>query len=144
MDRALFILHVVSISLSYIAFFFACLAALLYLIQDNNLKNKRVNVIASRLPDLSFLDKFNYKSIGLGFPILTLALASGFLRLGYAGAIFPSGGNNPRVVYSLVLWLLYAVILHARLSSRLRGRKVAYLSIAAFMVIIFTVFSRCT
>jgi ABC-type transport system involved in cytochrome c biogenesis permease subunit len=136
-----FILHIIAIYLSYIAFFVAFLAALLYLIQDRNLKSKRLGVIFGRLPDLSLLDRLNYKSIGLGFPILTLAIISGSF---WAKDIWGSYWNwNPREVYALVLWLLYAVILHVRLSFKLRGKKVAVLSILAFFIMSFTLFSRC-
>jgi len=134
--------HILTISLSYAAFFLASIAAFLYLMQDNNLKNKHINALASRLPDLSFLDKLNYKSISLGFPVLTLAIISGFLRSKDIYGFY--WGRNPRVIYSLVLWFIYALILHVRLSSKLRGKKVAILSMLAFLIIIFTLFSRCS
>ncbi len=70
-------MHVIAIYLSYMVFFVASFAALLYLIQDNNLKYKHLGTIFRRLPDLAFLDRLNYKSIGLGFPMLTLAIIAG-------------------------------------------------------------------
>lgn len=136
-----FFLHIIVIHISYLAFFSAFLAALLYLIQDNNLKNKRLNPLLSRLPDLSILDKWNYVSIGLGFPVLTLAIMGGFLWLKDITGFYWAW--NTRVIYSIVLWLFYAVILHVRLSAKMRGKKVAYLSILAFFIIIFSFFSAC-
>ena len=136
-----FLTHIVTISLSYVAFFLSFLAASLYLIQDNNLKNKHINTFVSRLPDLPALDKLNYKSIGLGFPVLTLAIISGFLWSRDIYGFF--WGKNLRIIYSLVLWFLYALILHVRLSAKMRGRKVAQLSLFAFCIIIFTLLSSC-
>jgi len=137
-----FIFHIVTIYLSYIVFFTASLAALAYLIQDNLLKHKRTGGILNRLPDLSFLDKLNYRSIGLGFPMLTLSIVSGFIwAKNIYGAYWQSYGS--RQVYSLVLWLIYAVILHVRLSAKLRGIKVALLSLFAFGVIILSIFGVC-
>ncbi|MDP1854036.1 MAG: cytochrome c biogenesis protein CcsA [Candidatus Omnitrophota bacterium] len=137
-----FLLHIIAIHISYLAFFSAFLSALLYLIQDNNLKNKKLNSMFSRLPDLSVLDRWNYISIGLGFPVLTLSIVGGLLWLkGIAGIYWVW---NTRVIYSLVLWLLYAIILHVRLSAKMRGRKVAYLSILAFFIIVFSFFSACS
>ncbi len=136
-----FALHITAISLSYAVFFVASLAALLYLIQDNNLKRKQWGSITSRLPDLSSLDRINYRFIGLGFPVLTLAIIIGYLWAKEARGVYWNW--NPREVSALVLWFLYAIILHVRLSSRLRGRKVALLSMLAFLVIVFTLFSNC-
>jgi ABC-type uncharacterized transport system permease subunit len=128
--------------ISYIVFFVASCAAVVYLIQDNLLKNKRTGVMLRRLPDLSFLDKLTYKSIGVGFPLLTLSIISGFAwAMNIHGAYWNS--YNSRQIYSLVLWLLYAVILHVRLSEKLRGRKVALLSLSAFCVIILSLFGSC-
>lgn len=136
-----FLLHIIAIHLSYIAFFSAFSAAVLYIIQDNDLKTKRLNPLFSRLPDLSVLDRWNYVSIGLGFPVLTLAIASGSLWLKDITGFYWVW--NTRVIYSLVLWLIYAAILHVRLSEKMRGRKVAYLSMLAFFIIVFTFFSAC-
>jgi len=127
-------LHIVTIALSYFIFFIASLCAVLYLIQDNLLKHKQVGVIFNRLPDLFSLDKFHYRAISLGFPILTLAIISGSI---WAKHIRGAYWNfSPRMIYALSLWLVYALILHVRLSAKLRGRKVAQLSLFAFCIII--------
>jgi len=135
-------IHHITICLSYIAFFAASLAAALYLIQDNAIKNKMAGMLFSRLPGLSFLDRLNYRSIGIGFPILTISILSGFI---WAKSIYGVywQGYNYRHLYSLVLWLIYALILHVRLTARLRGRKVAILSITAFFMMVLTLFGTC-
>ncbi len=134
-------LHIITISLSYIAFFVASVAAVLYIIQDRFLKNKKAGAALSRLPDLLFLDKLNYKAIGLGFPMLTFSIISGFIWAAHTRGTYWS--HNPREIYSFALWLIYALILHVRLSAKLRGRKVAQLSLLAFCMIIFTLFGSC-
>ena len=135
-------IHSITIHLGYLAFFVASAASVLYLIQDNALKNKRTGVIFSRLPSLPFMDKLNYRSISLGFPMLTVSVVCGLIWAKNVHGIY-WWGYNSRQFYSLILWLVYALILHVRLSARLRGRKVALLSIAAFFVIIFTLFGAC-
>lgn len=143
-----FTLHIITIYISYIAFFTASAAAALYLIQDHLLKRKRTGMIFNRLPDLFFLDKLNYRAIGSGFPILTFSIIIGFVWAKHIrGAYLPAAqadlSYNSREIYAIALWLIYAVILHVRLSSKLRGRKVAQLSLFAFCVIIFTLFGSC-
>jgi ABC-type transport system involved in cytochrome c biogenesis permease subunit len=135
-------LHIATIWLSYFVFLVASIAALLYLVCDHALKHKRTGVIFSRLPDLSFLDKLNYRGIGLGFPILTLSILSGFVwAQSVHGAYW--WNVNSRQVYSLVLWLAYALILHVRLSAKMRGRKVSVLSLLASFVIILSLCGHC-
>jgi ABC-type transport system involved in cytochrome c biogenesis permease subunit len=141
LQNLFFSLHAITIFFSFIAFSVASVAAALYLIQDNLLKNKKVGLISNQLPNLLFLDKLNYRSIGLGFPILTLSIIIGFIWNKYVRGIYWS--YNPREIYSLILWLIYALILHVRLSAKLRGKKVAQWSLFAFCIIIFTLFGNC-
>ena len=135
-------MHIAAICISYIAFLAASVAALLYLIQDNALKRKSKGTISSRLPNLAFLDKIIYRSIGSGFPILTLSILSGFI---WARDLYGSygWGHNSRQIFSIILWLIYAVILHVRLSAKMRGRKIAFLSLFAFFVILLSIFGTC-
>lgn len=135
-------LHIVTAGLAYIILFAASMAAVLYLIQDNALKNKRSGVILNRLPSLSLLDKINYRSIGLAFPVLTLSIFCGLL---WSRNVYGTywWGYDSRQFGSIILWLLYAVILHVRLSAKMRGRKVAGLSMFAFFIIILSLFGTC-
>lgn len=134
--------HIVTVYISYIAFLAAAAAAVLYLIQNSALKNKQTVIIFSWLPDLSFLDKFIYRSVGFGFPILTFSIFCGFLWSKNVHGFYWWGCNS-RQLCSIVLWLIYAVILHMRLSAKMRGRKVASLSIFAFFVVILSLFGAC-
>ena len=135
-------IHSITVLLSYAAFIMASAAAALYLVQNGALKRKDSGIIFSRLPDLSFLDKLNYRMIGLGLPILTVSILTGFVWANNTRGVYWRGYDS-REFYSLVLWLVYALILHVRLSQRLRGRKVALLSLAAFIIIILTLFGKC-
>lgn len=134
--------HIVTIYLSYTAFLAAAAAAVLYLVQNSALKNKQTVIIFSWLPDLSFLDKLNYRSIGLGFPILTFSIFCSFLWSKNVHGVY-WWGYNSRQICSIVLWLICAIILHMRLSAKVRGRKVAFLSIFAFFVVILSLFGTC-
>ena len=136
------IFHGLTIMVSYAAFFFSAVSAILYLVQDSAIKRKLKGAVFNRLPSLSFLDRFNYRSICLGFPILTVSILAGFIRAKYMYGVYWHG-CNPRHIYALMLWLIYAAILHVRLLAHLRGRKVALLSAAAFFVCVLTLFGTC-
>jgi cytochrome c-type biogenesis protein CcsB len=80
----------------------------------------------------------NYKLITLGFPLLTLAIISGSL---WAESAWGSYWRwDPREVWSLTTWFIYAIILHARLIAGWRGKRAAILSIVGFLIIIITFF----
>jgi len=134
------IFHIASIYLSYSAFFVATAAAILYLAQDSLLKSRQAAELIDRLPNLFLLDRLNYTAIGYGFPMLTVAIISGFI---WSADMQGLHSYNLREIYAIALWLIYALILHVRLSYRLRGRRVAQLSLVAFCIIILTFFSQC-
>jgi ABC-type transport system involved in cytochrome c biogenesis permease subunit len=45
---------------------------------------------------------------------------------------------DPKEVWSLITWLLYAALLHGRLVSGWRGRRSAMISIIGFLILIFS------
>ena len=135
-------LHIAAACISYAIFFVASVAGALYFIQDNAIKHKKRGVVFNRLPSLSFLDKLNYRSIGLAFPIFTFSIFCAFLWSEKIHGMH-LWASNPRLVFFIVIWLVYALILHIRLSAKMRGRKVALLSILAFFAIILSLFSTC-
>lgn len=120
------------------AFAMAFGIGIMYLIQEHHLKSKRLDGLFQRLPSLQILDEINYKLITLGFPLLTLAIITGAL---WAESAWGSYWRwDPKEVWSLITWFIYALVLHVRLTAGWRGRKAAILSIAGFVCVIFTFF----
>ena len=88
---------------------------------------------------LASLDKLTYKAVSMGFPLFTAgAMVAGAIWAKQAWGAYWSW--DPKEVLSLVVWLVYAVYLHARLVRGLRGAAVALISIAGFALTIFTIF----
>ncbi len=120
------------------AFAMAFGIGIMYLIQEHHLKTKRLGGLFQRLPSLQILDEVNYRLITLGFPLLTLAIITGAL---WAESAWGSYWRwDPKEVWSLITWFIYALVLHARLTAGWRGRKAAVLSIVGFLSVIFTFF----
>lgn len=116
----------------------AFLAAVMYLIQENQIKRKRLGSIYSRLPSLATLDQINYRAIVYGFPFLTVGMITGSI---YAQLALGSYWRwDPKEVWSLICWLFYAALLHERLAVGWQGRRAAVMSIVCFLVLIFTFF----
>jgi ABC-type uncharacterized transport system permease subunit len=130
--------HISLIFAGYAALILSFAASLLYIVQSRNLKSKLKNPTAggffSRLPSLEVIDDIGYKSLILGFPFMTLGLVMGAViaerRFG------PMYFVHPKVMLSLLLWIVYVVLIYTRWSSGWRGRRAAYLATVAFIAAI--------
>lgn len=120
------------------AFAVACGVGIMYLLQEHYLKSKRLHGLFQRLPSLQVLDEINYKLITLGFPLLTLAIITGALWAQNAWGSYWRW--DPKEVWSLITWFIYALVLHARFTAGWRGKRAAVLSIIGFLTILFTFF----
>ncbi len=118
------------------AFAIAFGVGVMYLLQERQLKKKKPGVFYRRLPSLEVLDELNYKSIALGFPLLTLAMVTGAIWANSVRGYFWSW--DPKEIWSLITWLIYAAYLHARLVAGWRGRKAAYMAVGGFVLVLFT------
>ena len=126
MKGTLLVVHIVTSLLGTAAFVLAAMVGVLYLIQDNNLKNKNFGPLFNRLPSVGVLDLVNLRLILFGFPVFTVAIALGGLWAWESSATL---SLQIQYVFALLSWLVYAGILHARLTSGWRGRRAAKLSL---------------
>lgn len=127
--------HVVLAFLGDVLFVLAAGVSVLYLIYERRLKAKRALAAGDdRAPSLEKLDRVNYHLLGWGFLMLSLAIISGAIWADATWGHFWSW--EPRELWSLVLWLLYAGLLESRLTAGWRGRRVAALTIVVFTVLV--------
>jgi cytochrome c-type biogenesis protein CcsB len=122
------LVHVVTAFLGYAAFALAFGSAILYLIQDRRPR--------SSLPPLPALDRLIYRTTVLGFLLLTLGIFTGAVWAETAWGRYWSW--DPKETWSLITWLIYAALLHARLLKGWRGRRIAWLAVLGFMAVLFT------
>lgn len=110
--------------------------ALMYLLQEGQLKSKRPGAFYYRLPPLETLDRLTFVTLTVGFPFLTVGLVLGVVSAGRAwGGLF---AFDPLALVSTVMWLVYAVTLSFRVVGHWRGRRVAYFAIAGFCILLLT------
>lgn len=130
------ILHVFAALLAYGLLALTCLGGLLYLVQDGLIRAKRLGAVYQRLPSLDRLDSLSRNSLLAGFVLMTVGMALGAI---YAHMVLGSYWRwDPKEVWSLITWLLYAALIHTRLVSGWRGRRGAWLSVIAFGALLFT------
>jgi cytochrome c-type biogenesis protein CcsB len=126
-----------SITLFAYGFFaLASIGGIMYLLQEREIKKKRFGLFYSRLPSLEALDKLNHHCLSVGFPLFTLGLITGSLWAKQAWGAYWHW--DPKETWSLVTWFLYAAAVHQRFTVGWRGRRVALLSIIAFLSVLFT------
>jgi cytochrome c-type biogenesis protein CcsB len=130
------IIHSTLAFISYAMFAVAFGAAIMYLIQEHFLKRKRLGALYQKLPSLDVLDEINYRCLTFGFPLLTIAIITGAIWAETAWGTYWSW--DPKETWSLITWLIYAALLHGRLTTGWRGRRAAILSIIGFLVLLFT------
>ncbi len=128
--------HTVCSLLSYVAFLIACLAGVLFLIQERQLKGKRMGLLFRRLPSLEELDRLNFAAIGTGFAFLSIGVACGLL--GTRVLLGRWWVGDPKEVLTVIVWLSYLTLWLVRLRCTLRGRRVALLSVLGFTLVAFT------
>lgn len=126
--------HIILALLGNAALTLAFLGGIFYLVQERQLKSKNFGFFYRRLPSLEQLDALNYWCLTIGFPLLTAGIISGSLYAQHTLGRFWSW--DPKEILTLFAWLIYAVLLHERLTVGWRGRRAALLAICGFMVLV--------
>ena len=129
-------IHVLLLFVGDAVFAVAFGAGIMYLLQEKQVKRKKMGALFKRLPSLDVLDDVNYRCLTIGFPLLTMGIITGSIWAEYAWGSYWSW--DPKETWSLITWLLYAALLHGRLTVGWRGRKAAILAIVGFGAVLFT------
>ena len=80
------------------------------------------------------LDTLSYRSILIGFVLLTLGLISGAVWANEAWGTWWSW--DPKETWAFISWLFYAAYLHMRISKGWQGRRPAILATTGFIVVL--------
>ncbi|MBA4397190.1 MAG: hypothetical protein C0394_07400 [Syntrophus sp. (in: bacteria)] len=115
-------------------FALASCAGAMYLIQNRLIKRKSIGGFSRLLPSLKDLDNINHLCLLWGFPLLTLGVLIGSI---WARTVWGSHWQwDPKQIWTLAAWLLYALLLHQRLALGWKGRRVALFSVLAFLILL--------
>ncbi len=123
--------HVMMAILSYSALCVSFVLAVILLVRGRTITD------FSSHTDLQDLDYWSYRLVLAGLPLLTIMLITGSVWAEYAWGSYWSW--DPKEVWALVTWLVYALYLHLRVSGW-RYKKAAVLNIIGFAVVVFTFF----
>ncbi len=145
-------MHVTVVMLSYAALIIgSCLSTSVLLIDKNQVLQIRSNSIGIggfkfnsvskeefikpiKFSHLEKIDTLSYRSILIGFVLLTLGLATGAVWANEAWGTWWSW--DPKETWALITWLFYASYLHMRISKGWQGRKPAILATGGFFIVL--------
>ena len=90
--------------------------------------------LGAQLPAGSVLDRVSYVVIAFAFPVWTFAIIAGAIWAEAAWGRY--WGWDPKETWSFITWVLYAGYLHARATAGWKGRKAAWVAVAAAVALV--------
>ncbi|MCD6586241.1 MAG: c-type cytochrome biogenesis protein CcsB [Desulfobacteraceae bacterium] len=130
------ITHVMTCFVGYAAFAIAFGISIMFLLKPS--EGGAPSGIVSRIPDFDILDDLTHQMVMFGFLFLSIGIITGAVWANQAWGRY--WGWDPKETWSLITWLIYASLLHARLMRDWKGKKIAVLSCVGFLAVIFTYF----
>ena len=147
------VMHVSVIMISYAALLVGSLLSLAVLFTDRGnslelrsssigsggyrqaqLATPQLQLSSVAMPAVEQLDSLSYRTITVGFLLLSVGLVSGAVWANEAWGSWWSW--DPKETWALICWLVYAAYLHTRLIRGWQGRKPALLAAAGLVVIV--------
>ncbi|MCB9933814.1 MAG: cytochrome c biogenesis protein CcsA [Planctomycetes bacterium] len=136
LDSPLLVVHIVLTILAYGVFFLATVAAVMFLLQERMLKKHKDPAFMRSFPPLESLRRLVNSCILVGLPMLTLGFALGFAA--FDAAAWSNILHNPKVITSLVLWLVLLAAFVGRRVGLLHGRRHYYMVLVGFALVLTT------
>ena len=147
------VMHVSVIMISYAALLVGSLLSLAVLFTDRSntmelrsssigsggyrqaqLATPQLQLSSVAMPAVEQLDSLSYRTITVGFLLLSVGLVSGAVWANEAWGSWWSW--DPKETWALICWLVYAAYLHTRLIRGWQGRKPALVAAAGLVVIV--------
>jgi ABC-type transport system involved in cytochrome c biogenesis permease subunit len=137
----LFTIHVMSMLFAYASLALACVLGITYVLLFKEIKAKHLGFFYARLPSLQALDVMNARAVTVGWIFLTVGLAVGVV---WASQVQSSPDPraqamsvaDPKILVALLSWGVYSFALFARTAIGWSGRRAAYLSAIAFVIVL--------
>jgi len=130
-------IHVSSIMVAAAMFMVGAAASVLYLVKARAEERGSVGPVLARFPAAARIDQVAFRMNAIGFPMWTFgALISGPIWAHLAWGRY--WGWDPKEVWALITWIVYAGYLHARVTAGWKGKRAAYLALIGFVTFIIS------
>jgi len=125
-------IHVAFAKLSYGSFITAFCLGVLLIVRERR-RSEGDALLGKLSPEA--LDDLVYKFVAAGFLFLGVMIAAGAIWANEAWGRY--WGWDPIETWSLISWIAYALVLHARLTLGWRGTRFAWAAMAALPIVLF-------
>jgi ABC-type uncharacterized transport system permease subunit len=120
--------------MGYTAFSLSAIYALMYILQNHNLKKRNLGKMFQQLPAITYLEKMSIRSVTIGIVLLGLGILLGhFQALKVLGEFWP---NDIKVIVSDAVCLIYLIGVIVIRKLNWRGERMAYFAISSFVILI--------
>ncbi|MEH3033396.1 MAG: c-type cytochrome biogenesis protein CcsB [Aeromicrobium erythreum] len=131
------VIHVAAVMIAGALFLLSAGASALFLLTERAEQRGTKGAVLGRLPDSSAMDRLAFRLTAVGFPLWTFgALIAGPIWAYYAWSRY--WGWDPKEVWALITWIVYAGYLHARVTAGWKGRRAAVIGLVGFATFLFS------
>ncbi len=106
-------------------------------IEDSQLTNPTIvnqnNFLSTEKTFLQKIDNISYRTIGIGFPLLTIGILSGAVWANETWGSYWSW--DPKETWAFITWLIYSIYLHSRIIKGWKGKKPAFIATIGFFAV---------
>jgi len=129
-----FAIHASMSIMGYTALSLSAIYALMYIVQDYNLKKRNLGKLFMQLPALSYLEKMGVRSVVIGIILLGIGILLGhIMATKLIGSFWP---KDVKVVVSDLVWIIYLVGYFFFGRLKWGGEKMAYFSLIGYVVLV--------
>ena len=128
--------HVALFALAYGAFGLSCVAGVMYLTQERNLKFHKFRAVLSLMPPLQRLELVAGRLLLAGVAMWTSALVISAVLARQVGNVNYLG--DPKILWSLLVWGLYVALVVMRWRFAHGGRRFAFGAVGTFVFVLLT------
>lgn len=141
LQSPMFTVHVLSMLFAYASLALAGVIGTTYVLLFNEIKAKQLGFFYDRLPSLQALDAMNARAVMVGWIFLTVGVSVGGI---WAAQVQDSADPrvqamslaDPKILVALICWVVYSFALFARQAIGWSGRRAAWLSAIAFVIVL--------
>jgi ABC-type uncharacterized transport system permease subunit len=132
--------HVVATLIAYGLFALAFLAAILYLVEQRQLKSGGSTALLGFMPSLETFYRLLFGWLALGVALLTVGVVVGYLFARRQD--LPAGWRtDPKVILTTITWLAYLVVLGLAVAPGFKGRRTALAAAGCFVFVMGTLWA---
>ncbi len=129
-----FVAHILIALLAYGLFTFAALHAVLMGFAEQKMHHRKTIIPLPSFPPLLVMEAILFKTIGIGFILLTITLISGML---FSEVLFGQAMQfNHKTIFSIASWVIYATLLFGHYRYGWRGLKAVRWVLSGFLVLL--------